>query len=251
MIGQGYPDTPGLHSDEQIAAWRKVTDAVHAEGGTIFAQLMHTGRIGHPSLLPDGLLPVGPSAVAAQGQVFTHDGMKAFVTPKELTEAEIAQTITDFADAARNAIAAGFDGAELHGANGYLIHQFLAPNANLRTDGWGGSVASRIRLGVEVTTAVVEAIGGHRTGFRISPGNPLNDIAETDPSDVERTYTSLPAPVGGPRPRPDEAVAQGLAGRVRPQPVHTPRTDRQGLPQPHRGRHRGHDRLRCDVSRQP
>ncbi|MFD2470268.1 alkene reductase [Amycolatopsis silviterrae] len=193
VLGQGYPDTPGLHSAAQIAGWHQVTDAVHAKGGTIFAQLMHTGRIGHPSLLPDGLLPVGPSPVAAKGQVFTHDGMKDFVTPKELTEDEIAQTIADFAAAARNAIEAGFDGVEIHGANGYLIHQFLAPNANRRADGWGGPAAGRIRLGVEVATAVAEAIGAHRTGFRISPGNPLNDIAETDPSDVEQTYTSLVA----------------------------------------------------------
>ncbi|MGY6653566.1 alkene reductase [Amycolatopsis sp. TRM77291] len=192
-IGQGYPDTPGLHSAEQVDAWRHVTDAVHAEGGTIFAQLMHTGRIGHPSLLPDGLVPVGPSPVRPQGQVFTHQGMQDYVTPKELTEDEIEETIADFAQAARNAIAAGFDGVEIHGANGYLIHQFLAPNANVRSDGWGGSVAGRIRLGAKVAKAVAEAIGGNRTGFRISPGNPLNDIAETDSADVERTYTSLVA----------------------------------------------------------
>ncbi|MGO4426268.1 alkene reductase, partial [Streptomyces sp. MCAF7] len=116
VVGQGYPDTPGLHSTEQVEAWRKVTDAVHDEGGVIFAQLMHTGRIGHPSLLPDDRLPVGPSAVAPQGQVFTHEGPKDFVTPKELTEAEIARTVDEFATAARNAVAAGFDGVEIHGA---------------------------------------------------------------------------------------------------------------------------------------
>ena len=130
LTGQGYPNTPGLHTSGQVAAWRQVTDAVHREDGVIFAQLMHTGRIGHPSLLPEGLVPVGPSAVAAKGQVFTHEGPKEFVTPKELSEAEIRQTIADFADGARNAIEAGFDGVELHGANGYLIHQFLAPNTN-------------------------------------------------------------------------------------------------------------------------
>jgi N-ethylmaleimide reductase len=193
VIGQGYPDTPGLHSADQVAAWRQVTDAVHAAGGTIFAQLMHTGRIGHPTLLPDGLIPLGPSPVAAKGHVFTHQGPQDFVTPRELDEEEIARTIADFALAARNAVAAGFDGVEIHGANGYLIHQFLAPNANHRTDGWGGSIAGRVRLGVEVATAVAGAIGGHRTGFRISPGNPLNDIAETDPVDVEQTYTALVA----------------------------------------------------------
>ncbi|MES4907167.1 MULTISPECIES: alkene reductase [unclassified Streptomyces] len=190
VVGQGYPDTPGLHSEEQVEAWRKVTDAVHREDGVIFAQLMHTGRIGHPSLLPDGLLPVAPSAVAPQGQVFTHEGPKDFVTPKELTDAEVARTVEDFATAARNAVAAGFDGVEIHGANGYLVHQFLAPNANRRTDAWGGSVDGRIRFAVEVATAVAQAIGGEKVGFRISPGNPYNDIAEDD---LHETYGALVA----------------------------------------------------------
>ncbi len=190
VVGQGYPATPGLHSAEQVAAWRPVTEAVHREGGVIFAQLMHTGRIGHPSLLPDGMRPVGPSSVAAAGQVFTHEGLKGMVVPQELTEPEIHQTIADFAHAARNAITAGFDGVEIHGANGYLIHQFLAPNSNQRADSWGGTVEGRIRFAVEVTTAVADAIGGHRTGLRISPGNPYNDIAE---SDLETTYGTLVA----------------------------------------------------------
>ncbi|MFF8293288.1 alkene reductase [Streptomyces sp. NPDC016309] len=188
VVGQGYPDTPGLHSPEQVAAWRAVTDAVHREGGVIFAQLMHTGRIGHPSLLPEGMVPVGPSPVAARGQVFTHQGPKDMVTPKELTEPEIRRTIADFADAARNAIAAGFDGVEIHGANGYLIHQFLAPHSNRRTDAWGGGAEGRIRFAVETAAAVADAIGGHRTGMRLSPGNPYNDIAEDD---LEETYGSL------------------------------------------------------------
>lgn len=145
---------------------------------------MASSRIGHPSLLPDGLVPVGPSAVTAKGQVFTHEGPKEFVTPQELTEAEIRQTIADFAEAARNAVAAGFDGVELHGANGYLIHQFLAPNTNLRTDAWGGDTEGRIRFAVEVVTAVAEAIGSDRVGLRISPGNQYNDIAEDDPDEV-------------------------------------------------------------------
>ncbi|MFI6447985.1 alkene reductase [Kitasatospora sp. NPDC050543] len=183
-VGQGYPDTPGLHTSGQVAAWRTVTGAVHREGGVIFAQLMHTGRIGHPSLLPEGLAPVGPSAVAAKGQVFTHEGPKEYVTPKELSEAEIRQTVDDFAAAARRAVEAGFDGVELHGANGYLIHQFLAPNSNRRTDAWGGEAEGRIRFAVEVVTAVAEAIGGHRVGLRISPGNPYNDIAEDNPAEV-------------------------------------------------------------------
>ncbi|AQA11139.1 alkene reductase [Streptomyces malaysiensis] len=190
VVGQGYPDTPGLHSADQVAAWRKVTDAVHREGGVIFAQLMHTGRIGHPALLPDGLVPVAPSAVAPRGQVFTHEGPKDFITPRELTEAEIVRTVEDFAAAARNAVAAGFDGVEIHGANGYLVHQFLASNANRRTDAWGGSADGRIRFAVEVATAAAEAIGGDKVGFRLSPGNPFNDIAEEG---LQETYGALVA----------------------------------------------------------
>ncbi|MFF3245701.1 alkene reductase [Streptomyces sp. NPDC002870] len=188
VIGQGYPNTPGLHSAEQVAAWRKVTDAVHAEGGKIFAQIMHAGRIGHPVLFPDGQVSVAPSAVAAAGQLYTHEGPKDFIAPRELSGDEVRATVGEFVEAARNAIEAGFDGVELHGANGYLIHQFLAPNTNLRTDEWGGSVENRIRFAVEVTKAVAAAIGAERTGLRISPGNPYNDIAETD---SEKVYPAL------------------------------------------------------------
>ncbi|MEU7866911.1 alkene reductase [Dactylosporangium sp. NPDC049140] len=194
IVGQGYPDTPGLHSAGQVDAWRKVTDAVHRAGGVIFAQLMHAGRIGDAGFLPGDLVPVGPSAVAAQGQVYTHEGPKPFPTPRPLTEADIAQTVDDFARAARNAIAAGFDGVELHGANGYLIHQFLSSNANRRTDGWGGTIEGRVRFATEVTTAVAAAIGGDRVGLRISPGNPLHDIAEDD---LEQAYKTLVAGIAG------------------------------------------------------
>ncbi|MEV6698870.1 alkene reductase [Streptomyces sp. NPDC051453] len=187
-VGQGYAWTPGLHSDEQIASWRKVTDAVHAEGGTIYAQIMHAGRISHPVLLPEGQTPVAPSPVAPAGQGFTHEGMKDFTTPRALTGDEIRATVADYATAARNAIEAGFDGVELHGANGYLIHQFLAPNTNLRDDEWGGSVENRIRFAVEVVKAVVAEIGAERTGLRISPGNPYNSIEESDPAPA---YTAL------------------------------------------------------------
>jgi N-ethylmaleimide reductase len=189
-VGQGYPDTPGLHSAEQVQAWKPVTAAVHDRGGLIFAQLMHTGRIGHPSLYEQELTPVGASPVAAVGKVFTHDGPKEFVTPEPLTEDGIAGTIADFASSARNAIAAGFDGVELHGANGYLLHQFLSTNANQRTDGWGGSVAGRIRLTVETVAAVAAAIGADRVGLRISPANPYNDIVEDD---HRETYLALVA----------------------------------------------------------
>ncbi|MFI7417837.1 alkene reductase [Nonomuraea sp. NPDC049684] len=184
VIGQGYPFTPGLHSAAQVAAWREVTGAVHAAGGKIFAQLLHTGRIGHPMLLPEGAVPVAPSPVAARGRLFTPDGVKEFVTPRELTEPEIEQTVADFADAARNAVEAGFDGVEVHGANGYLIHQFLAPGSNRRADGWGGSAAGHARFAVAVVSAVAGAIGGDRTALRISPGMPNNDMHEPRPLPV-------------------------------------------------------------------
>ncbi|MFF1449118.1 alkene reductase [Streptomyces sp. NPDC058274] len=179
-VARGYPATPGLYSLEQVRAWRPVTEAVHAAGGTLFAQLMHAGRIGHPSLLPDGLSPVAPSAIAANAQVFTPQGPKPCVQPRELGEEEITATIADFAAAARNAMSAGFDGVELHGANGFLIHQFLSPHANSRTDGWGGSAANRIRFAIEVTKAVAGAIGADRVGVQLSPGNPYNDMVEDD-----------------------------------------------------------------------
>ena len=141
---------------------------------------------------------MGPSAVAAKGQAYTHQGFKDFVTPLELDHDEIAQTIADIADAARNAVAAGFDGVELHGANGYLIHQFLAPNANRRTDSWGGGTAGRVRFAVEVTRAFAETIGAHRTGIRSSPGSPVNDIDEADRADLEETYTAMVAGLAPP-----------------------------------------------------
>ncbi|MEV7564433.1 alkene reductase [Streptomyces tanashiensis] len=194
--GQGYPNTPGLHSREQIAAWREVTTAVHERGGRIFAQLMHSGRIGHPDLLDGDLHPVGPSPVAAAGQVYTHEGPKEFVTPRELTGDQVREAVAGFASAARNAVEAGFDGVEIHGANGYLIQQFLASGSNHRTDEWGGPVENRIRFAVEVVKAVADEIGPERTGLRISPANTLNDISETD---TEELYTRLLAaiePVG-------------------------------------------------------
>ncbi|MFD5027085.1 alkene reductase [Streptomyces sp. NPDC058373] len=187
-VGQGYPDTPGLHSADQVAGWRAVTDAVHGAGGRIFAQLMHAGRIGHPSLLPEGEVNVAPSAVAAAGQVYTAEGPKDFVTPRELTADEIRATLADYVTAARNAVAAGFDGVELHGANGYLIHQFLAPGSNHRDDGWGGSVEGRVRFAAEVTEAVAAEIGAARTALRVSPGNAFNSIVEPEP---EPEYTAL------------------------------------------------------------
>ncbi|MFF5260068.1 alkene reductase [Actinomadura viridis] len=188
VLGQGYVWTPGLHSGEQVAAWRKVTDAVHAKGGRIFAQLMHSGRIGHPSLYPDGELPVAPSPIASGEQLFTPEGMLDHPEPREMTLDDIRGAVEDFANAARNAVDAGFDGVELHGANGYLINQFLADGTNRRTDAYGGSVAGRIRFAVEVAQAVAEAIGPERVGFRVSPGTTVNGISESDPAEL---YTAL------------------------------------------------------------
>jgi N-ethylmaleimide reductase len=184
VVGQGYPNTPGLHSETQVRAWRRVTDAVHAEDGVIFAQLMHTGRVGHPSTYAHPQTPVGPSAVRAAGKIFTAAGMQDFVVPRALTSPEIEQTVGDFAAAARNAVSAGFDGVELHGANGYLLHQFLSTNANQRTDRWGGSPLNRVSMVVETTRAVADAIGASRTALRLSPANSLNDIVEDDYRDT-------------------------------------------------------------------
>ncbi len=184
VIGQGYIDTPGLHSPEQVGAWRRVTDAVHGGGGRIFAQLMHAGRIGHPCLYPDGALPVAPSAIASGGQIFTREGMLDHPTPRAMTPADIAATVEDFVTAARNAVAAGFDGVELHAANGYLLHQFLCGGTNVRSDSYGGSVENRIRFAAEVVGAVADAIGPERVGVRISPANPNNGIREHDPAEV-------------------------------------------------------------------
>ncbi|WP_104522950.1 alkene reductase [Blastococcus atacamensis] len=190
-VGQGYPNTPGIHTAEQTAAWRRVTDAVHARGGRIFLQLMHAGRISHPSLQPDGGLPVAPSPVRPAGQVFTTEGLQDFVEPRALETDEVEQTVRDFAEAARLAVhEAGFDGVEVHGANGYLPHQFLAEGTNQRTDRYGGSVENRVRFLIEATTAVAGAVGADRVGVRVSPANSFNDIVEHE---TEETYAAVVA----------------------------------------------------------
>ena len=193
-VGQGYLNTPGLHTAGQIEAWRPVTSAVHERGGLIFAQLMHTGRIGHPSL--HGATPVGASPVAAAGQVFTADGPQDLVTPEPLDADGIAATIQDFTLSARNAIEAGFDGVELHGANGYLLHQFLSTNANRRDDDWGGTIEGRIRLTVEIAKTVAAAIGADRLGLRISPANQYNDIVEDGHRETYLALVEALAPLG-------------------------------------------------------
>ena len=175
-----YPGTPGIHTPEQAAAWRKVTEAVHTAGGRIWMQLWHVGRIAHPTLM-GGQQPVAPSAIAAKGEAFTGQGMEPFVTPRALTTAEITEVVDQFALGATYAKEAGFDGVEVHGANGYLIDQFLRDGSNKRTDAYGGSAESRARFLNEVTCAVTSVWGGGKVGVRLSPVNPFNDMSDTDP----------------------------------------------------------------------
>jgi N-ethylmaleimide reductase len=179
--GVGYPSTPGIHSDEQVAAWKEVTAAVHANGGRIFLQLWHVGRISHPSFQPDGALPVAPSAIAAQGQARTPSGPQPFPTPRALETAEIPAVVEQFAEGARRALEAGFDGVEIHGANGYLIDQFLRDGSNRRTDEYGGPVESRVRFLLEVTQAAARVWGPQRVGVRLSPLGAFNDMSDSDP----------------------------------------------------------------------
>jgi N-ethylmaleimide reductase len=182
LEGQGMPATPGIHSDEQIAGWRLVTDAVHAEGGTVFLQLWHVGRISHSSHQPGGSLPIGPSAIAAAGNAFTSDFERVpFETPRALETAEMPALVESYAQAARNALAAGFDGVEIHGANGYLIEQFLHRRSNQRTDRYGGSIENRSRLAIEIAEAVAKVFGADRVGIRLSPFGIANDSGEPDP----------------------------------------------------------------------
>lgn len=177
--GLGYARIPGLFSEEQVAGWREITDAVHAEGGKIIAQLMHVGRIAHPANMPAGARIVAPSAVAAQGAMWTDtQGMQPMPVPVEMTMADLAEARDGFVHASKNAIRAGFDGVELHGANGYLLTQFLQPHSNRRTDQYGGSHENRARFVLEVVDATAAAIGADQVGIRLSPMNPYNDVGE-------------------------------------------------------------------------
>ena len=182
--GHGYPRTPGIHTPEQIAGWRQVTDAVHGAGGKIALQLWHVGRISHPDLQPGGALPVAPSAIRPAGQVFTGQAMKDFVTPRALELAEIPTVVGHYAQAARHAMEAGFDGVEVHAGNGYLLDQFLRSSTNCRTDAYGGGKENRARLLLEVMDAVCAAIGSDRVGLRLSPVTPFNDIRDDDPQET-------------------------------------------------------------------
>ncbi|MER6665473.1 alkene reductase [Amycolatopsis japonica] len=180
--GKSGPGIPGLVTEQQAEAWREVTAAVHEEGGQIYAQLWHAGRVSHPGVT--GRVPVAPSAVRQAGRIFSAGGWTDTVEPRALGEEEIGEVVQDFAEAARRAVEAGFDGVELHGANGYLIQEFLAGNTNRREDRYGGSVAARLTFPLEVVAAVTEQIGAARVALRISPGNPENDIVEDDWKEV-------------------------------------------------------------------
>lgn len=191
-VGQTYPDIAAIHSPDHVAGWRQVTDAVRDAGGRMFLQLQHGGRVGHPAT--SGLTPLAPSPVPLPETIHTPEGRLPSVVPREMTRDDIRTTVADFARAARNAIDAGFEGVEVHSANGHLLHQFLARNTNLRTDGYGGSVAARIRFTAEVTEAVAAEIGAGRTGLRVSPGNTVNGIAE---GETEELYPALAEQLGG------------------------------------------------------
>ena len=184
--GKGYAFTPGIYTDQQVNGWRLVTDEVHAAGGRIYCQLWHVGRISHPSLQPGGGLPVAPSAVRPAGQAFTETGFQPLVTPRALETSEIPGLIADYVHAAQCAKRAGFDGVEVHAANGYLLEQFLRTKTNQRTDSYGGSIENRARLLLEVTEAVAGVWGGGQMGIRLSPVSPANDMdgAAGDAQDV-------------------------------------------------------------------
>jgi N-ethylmaleimide reductase len=179
--GQGYQDTPGIYSKEQIAGWRNVTDRVHERGGRIFIQIWHVGRISHTSLQPNGGKPVAPSAIRAKGKTFVNGIFTDISEPRALELSEIAGIIEDFRRATANANAAGFDGVEIHGANGYLLDQFAKDGTNKRTDAYGGSIENRARLMLEVAKAVASEAGAERTGIRISPVTPSNDVSDSNP----------------------------------------------------------------------
>jgi N-ethylmaleimide reductase len=180
-MAHGYPALPGIYTDAQIAGWKEVTDAVHAQGGKIVIQLWHVGRISHPSLLPNQSQPVAPSAIKPAGQAFTYQGLQDFVTPRALELDELPVIVQDYVHATRCAIAAGFDGVEVHAANGYLLDQFLRDGSNHRQDAYGGSLENSARLLLEVVQAVVDTIGADKVGVRISPVNPFNDMKDSQP----------------------------------------------------------------------
>lgn len=190
----GYSRIPGIFSKEQTSAWKAITAAAHAEGSKIFLQLMHTGRIGHPANLPAGARLVGASTIKAAGEIWTDSsGNQPYPEPAALTDEEVESVITEHVNAAKNAVAAGFDGVELHGANGYLVEQFLNPHVNDRTDTWGGSIENRARLPIRIVQDMAAAIGAHKVGVRFSPYSTLGDLAPYDEQEVHDTYALLAA----------------------------------------------------------
>ncbi|WP_159612979.1 alkene reductase [Glutamicibacter sp. JC586] len=198
FAGQGFVRQPGLVTEEQVAGWKKVTDAVHGEGGLIVAQVMHAGRVTHPETTGVDYVEA-PSAIAVEGETRTYTGKYDYPVPHALETEELPRILEEFVAASRNAIAAGFDGVELHGANGYLLHEFLAPTSNTRTDNYGGLPENRARFVIEVVTAVANAIGAEKTSLRISPSHNIQSVIETDAADVLATYTALAegiAPLG-------------------------------------------------------
>jgi len=182
-MGHGYPLLPGIYTDAQVDGWKKVTDAVHAKGGKIVIQLWHVGRISHPTLL-NGATPVAPSPVKPAGKVFTFNGLVDYVEPRALDASELPGIVADYVQASKNAIKAGFDGVEIHSANGYLLDQFLRDGSNKRGDIYGGSIENRARFLMEVTKAVVDATGSDKVGLRLSPVNPFNDMKDSNPQAV-------------------------------------------------------------------
>jgi N-ethylmaleimide reductase len=213
--GQGYLLTPGIYTEQHVAGWRAVTRAVRAAGGHVFIQLMHVGRIAHPDNTPHHRQPVAPSAIKPTGKMFTAAGMLDLPEPRALSTEEVAETVLDFAHAAKSAVAAGADGVEIHGANGYLVHQFLSSNTNRRTDQYGGSVENRVRFAVEVATAIAGAIGPKRVGFRISPGNKFNDMVEGDVPVLYDALVSRLAPLGLAYLHHEHHGDDGLLARLR------------------------------------
>ena len=195
-MGRGYTYPPGLHTDDQAAGWRIVTDAVHASGGRIFGQLMHAGRVSHSSLLPDHALPVAPSAIAVSGAVHTFGGKVPFETPRPLETAEIPAVIEEYRRAAGLSITAGFDGVELHAATGYLPNQFQVTGSNHRTDGYGGSLENRTRFTLEVVEAIRGVRGSDRVGVKIAPGFTVNDVFDADPAETYTYLARLLSPLG-------------------------------------------------------
>jgi 2,4-dienoyl-CoA reductase-like NADH-dependent reductase (Old Yellow Enzyme family) len=188
--GQAFVGQPGIVTDEQVEGWRRVADAVHARGGRIVLQVMHGGRVTHPDV-NGGRRVVGPSAIAINGGGHTEKGKQAYPVPHALTVEEAQATLQDFVESSKRAVEAGLDGVEIHGANGYLLHEFLSPASNQRTDSYGGSPENRARFAIEVVTAVAEAIGAGRVGLRISPEHNIQDALETDREDVRATYGAL------------------------------------------------------------